>query len=440
MALFNLGGGSLYRTAGDGWVSSGQGLGTAGIQSVAIEPGRPQVRWVGQQEKIFRSANGGASWTERSSGLPGNCCLVGYIRPDPRGNGTVYAGTRRGGLFKTTNDGGSWSLVNAELDFDLAAVSIDPKNPDRVYAGGINGNVYRSENGGATWTTGGNLGAPVGSLVVDPRAGSDVLYGSASGTGVFRSADRGATWTPLAEGLGTVATGVLALDLRGSVLTLLVATSGSGVFARTVSLGALDAPIDFTSTPTQPREGEAVRFNAVGAPAGAQVAWDFGDGSSADGAGPEHTFPGPGTYQVTLHVGLGAQAAAKTHAVTVGEGGSAEPCAPGPTVFCARQGRFRVAVEWHDFAGHTGPGTLTTQSSDSGLFWFFGEANWEMLVKVLDGCGLNQHYWVFSAATTNVEYTLRVTDTTNGTQWTYHNPSGTAAPAITDTSALDTCP
>ncbi|MCP4658010.1 MAG: hypothetical protein GY856_21585 [bacterium] len=79
-------------------------------------------------------------------------------------------------------------------------------------------------------------------------------------------------------------------------------------------------------------------------------------------------------------------------------------------------------------------------SDDSGLFWFFDPDNWEMLVKVLDACGLNGRYWVFAAATTNVEYTLRVVDTETDSVVEYHNPLGTASPAITDTSAFATCP
>lgn len=77
---------------------------------------------------------------------------------------------------------------------------------------------------------------------------------------------------------------------------------------------------------------------------------------------------------------------------------------------------------------------------DSGLFWFFSASNWELLVKVLDGCSLNGHFWVFSAATTNVEYTLRVTDTRTGEVKVYLNPLGVAADAITDTGAFATCP
>ena len=79
-------------------------------------------------------------------------------------------------------------------------------------------------------------------------------------------------------------------------------------------------------------------------------------------------------------------------------------------------------------------------TADSGLFWFFSDNNWEMLVKVLDGCAINGHYWVFSAATTNVGYTLRVIDTDNGAVQEYVNPLGVAADAVTDTGAFATCP
>ena len=62
------------------------------------------------------------------------------------------------------------------------------------------------------------------------------------------------------------------------------------------------------------------------------------------------------------------------------------------------------------------------------------------MVKVLDGCALNGHHWVFAAATTTVEYTLTVTDTRTGETRVYHNPLGTPAVAIADTSALAGCP
>jgi len=64
-----------------------------------------------------------------------------------------------------------------------------------------------------------------------------------------------------------------------------------------------------------------------------------------------------------------------------------------------------------------------------------------MLVKVLDACATAfNSYWVFAAATTNVEFTLTVTDTQAGKVKTYFNPLGTPAPPIQDTAAFATCP
>ena len=110
--------------------------------------------------------------------------------------------------------------------------------------------------------------------------------------------------------------------------------------------------------------------------------------------------------------------------------------------------RFRVSVEWRDFSGAQGRGTPVraarrsgdaSESEPSAVFSFFSEDNWELLVKVLDGCALNDHYWVFASASTDVEYTLTVEDTVSDTKATYRNALGTASPAVTDTSALAVC-
>jgi hypothetical protein len=63
-----------------------------------------------------------------------------------------------------------------------------------------------------------------------------------------------------------------------------------------------------------------------------------------------------------------------------------------------------------------------------------------VLVKVLDGCGVNDHYWVFLAATTDVGYELTVTDTLSGETVSYENTLGTFAEPQLDTAAFETCP
>ncbi len=116
-------------------------------------------------------------------------------------------------------------------------------------------------------------------------------------------------------------------------------------------------------------------------------------------------------------------------------------CSPSSTRLCLNQGRFQVEIEWQDFAANQGSGYVVAgRTSDSGLFWFFDPDNWEMLVKVLDGCGYNQHFWVLAAATTTVEYRLRVTDTDTGEEREYLNPLGTVARPILDIDAFATCP
>ncbi len=119
---------------------------------------------------------------------------------------------------------------------------------------------------------------------------------------------------------------------------------------------------------------------------------------------------------------------------------AAETCTRDSLGLCLNGERFRVEVEWHSFDDTVGSGkAVPVGADDSGLLWFFESDNWEMLVKVLDGCGFNDRFWVFAAATTTVEYTLRVTDTALGTIREYFNPLGNAAAAITDTDAFATC-
>ncbi len=116
-------------------------------------------------------------------------------------------------------------------------------------------------------------------------------------------------------------------------------------------------------------------------------------------------------------------------------------CVASETAMCLSGGRFRVEVDWLDFKDRTGPARVVDfGSDDSGLFYFFNPDNWEMLVKVLDVCDKFDAFWVFSAATTSVEYTLTVTDTQTNATKEYFNPLGNAAAAITDTSAFATCP
>jgi len=120
-------------------------------------------------------------------------------------------------------------------------------------------------------------------------------------------------------------------------------------------------------------------------------------------------------------------------------------CAPSSTTLCISS-RFKVQVGWHTSQGGGQSGTATAVSAaplgftSGGIFWFFDPSNPEMLVKVLNGCAVNNRYWVYGTAGTNVGFTMTVTDTTNGTVKPYVNPDLTSAQPIQDREAFATCP
>jgi plastocyanin len=117
-------------------------------------------------------------------------------------------------------------------------------------------------------------------------------------------------------------------------------------------------------------------------------------------------------------------------------------CVPGADALCLTGGRFKASVDWHT-ATDTGSGVAVPlpAAPQSGLFYFFDPTNIEMLIKVLNACVPPfNHYWVFFAATTNVEFAVVVADTQTGKTVAYFNPLNRSAPPIQDINAFATCP
>ena len=119
-----------------------------------------------------------------------------------------------------------------------------------------------------------------------------------------------------------------------------------------------------------------------------------------------------------------------------GEGqGGGKACSAGATALCLTGSRIRVELSWKDGSGNGGPGQAVTLTGDTGYFWFFSPDNVEVILKVLDGRGINGHFWVFFGALSNLEYTITVTDTETGATRTYTNPQGNLG-SRADTQAL----
>lgn len=106
-------------------------------------------------------------------------------------------------------------------------------------------------------------------------------------------------------------------------------------------------------------------------------------------------------------------------------------------------GRFCVQATWQDSQGNSGVAFPSSHRTDSsGQLWFFSPDNWELSFKVLDGCGVNGHYWFMLAGTTNVGFEVHVRDMwglSSVAEKVYTNPPGRRARTVLDTSALDGC-
>ncbi|HEX5757622.1 MAG TPA: choice-of-anchor B family protein [Thermoanaerobaculia bacterium] len=126
--------------------------------------------------------------------------------------------------------------------------------------------------------------------------------------------------------------------------------------------------------------------------------------------------PGRGiSGKVALAAPAGAAPAAEPHAL-----GS---CAPGRNRLCLGHRRFQVELDWRNqFDGASGRGVAIPLSEATGSFAYNDPRNVELLVKVLDQ---GDRILVIWGALSNLEYTLRVTDTTTGAVETFHNPAGT---------------
>ncbi len=139
---------------------------------------------------------------------------------DPRNSNMVYLGTANGGVWKTTNGGSSWTPLTEDLPSQaIGAIAIAPSNPNIVYVGtgeatpGLDNyygmGIYKSTDGGRTWQHLGQdvfTGLGIGKIVVHP-SNSNIVYVATSRTGVtgpslpvrgiYRSTDGGRTWKAL---------------------------------------------------------------------------------------------------------------------------------------------------------------------------------------------------------------------------------------------------
>jgi photosystem II stability/assembly factor-like uncharacterized protein len=165
---------------GDRWESRPQTTLSCGLGQLAVAPSNAAVVYLGgckdsRVSAVLRSGDGGATFTDVSAGLPGT--YVPALAVDPRDPDTLWAATENrllfepgDGVWKSTNGGASWTRVGSRFAGLTIAALLAVDVPGRVYAVVPDGHVFRSEDGGATWEdwTGGVPPSQVFSLQAAP--------------------------------------------------------------------------------------------------------------------------------------------------------------------------------------------------------------------------------------------------------------------------------
>jgi hypothetical protein len=253
------------------WTTSGPFGVTA--TSLAIDPRNPDTVYAGDGQVVFKSRDGGLSWTTSLGADPGYGGPSG-LAIDPLSSSNVYAATTNG-VFKSIDAGGSWAAVGpSPPDARAYSLAIDPVTPSTVYAGTAGG-LFKSTNGGSSWS-GRLLAASIYNLAFSPQTpstifGADVDYSYSYyyypyPSFVHKSTDAGATWSSISTSI-SITPGSLAVDPMNPS-TLYAGNNWGGVYKSLDSasswhqVGNLSEPV--YAVVIDPRNPSTLYAGAVG--------------------------------------------------------------------------------------------------------------------------------------------------------------------------------
>ncbi|MEZ4672649.1 MAG: hypothetical protein R2932_00185 [Caldilineaceae bacterium] len=194
-------------------------------RAIVVDPRNSNVVYIGAaQGGVWKSTNGGDSWTPLTDNMPS--LAIGALALDPQNPDILYAGTGEptlgldnyygAGILKSTNGGQSWSVLGAErfAGMGIAKIIVDPTDSKTVYVASTRtGNdgaafpargVFKSTDSGQSWEALLSCGDASCNGVTDfgyAATNPPTLLAGTYGFGVFRSTDGGANWQPIGSGL-----------------------------------------------------------------------------------------------------------------------------------------------------------------------------------------------------------------------------------------------
>jgi photosystem II stability/assembly factor-like uncharacterized protein len=230
--------GGLFRTTngGSSWSSAQSGLVTsenvAWVAPILAHPTTSGTFYTARQ-RVYRSTNNGGSWTPISANV-NNTSAVREMAIS-KSNPSIMFATSGSSVFKSQDAGATWTNVTAGLPSKtITSVNIYPTNSDEVFltfSGFGTSKVYRSSNGGTTWVSiSGNLpDTPVNDIFIySSNPGNPNTYFVATDIGIFLTEDNGANWVEISTDLPN--TVVMHLDYSPGNQMLRAGTHGRGVY------------------------------------------------------------------------------------------------------------------------------------------------------------------------------------------------------------------
>jgi photosystem II stability/assembly factor-like uncharacterized protein len=180
--------------AGRGWTEAHTGISYPWEVQLAIDPNDPLTLYAATMHGLFKTTDGAQSW----AALPMPYPEADLVVTDPIRSGVVYATPPVfvfSAVFKSEDGGQTWMNAHQGLIAVPTALAVDPQRPDTLYAGTWRWGVYKTTDGAGSWNEVGLRDAIVYTIVIS----GDRVF-AVTDLGVYLSTDGSASWQLLLPG------------------------------------------------------------------------------------------------------------------------------------------------------------------------------------------------------------------------------------------------